>query len=133
LISSKHIGAAGEHLTCSVLFTFGWSPAIIDAEGMDIVAVRKQETVRVQAKSTLKSIDGWSYQWQVSKGYPKRSLSKDDCDIVACVSLDLRKIAFFPICVISKQLTRRMAFSKMNSPSLEEESWQAALASMLKS
>lgn len=133
MLSAKHIGAAGEHLTCSVLFTFGWSPAIIDAEGMDIVAVRNQETVRVQAKSTLKNLDGYSYQWQVSKGYPKRSLTNEDCDIVACVALDLRKIVFFPICVITKQLTRRMAFSKMQAPCLEEKSWQSALSSMIKS
>lgn len=131
MISAKHIGAAGEHLTCSVLFAFGWSPAIIDAEGMDIIAVRNQEIVRVQAKSTLKRLDGYSYQWQVSKGLPKRSLTKDDCDIVACVALDLRKIAFFQIDVISKQLTRRMSLSKMLSPNLEEDSWQLALSAML--
>jgi len=133
LLSAKHIGTAGEHLTCSVLFTFGWSPSIIDAEGMDIIAVRNQDIIRVQVKSTLKTNDKHGYQWQVSKSLPKKALTIDDCDIVACVALDLRKIAFFPIDEITKQLTRRMALSKMLSPSIEEDTWETALGLTLKS
>jgi len=128
LISAKHIGAAGEHLACSVLFGFGWSPSIIDAEGMDIVAVKNQDILRIQVKSTLKALDGWSYQWQVSKSLPKRPLTIEDCDIVACVALDMRKIVFFHIDIISKQVTRRVARSKMIADDIETRSWQGALA-----
>lgn len=129
MLSAKHIGTAGEHLACSVLFTFGWSPSIIDAEGMDIIAVRNQDILRIQVKSTLKLIDGYGYQWQVSKSLPKKPLTIDDCDIVACVALDLRKIAFFPIDVISKQLTRRIALSKMIADDIEQRTWEEALSS----
>ncbi len=105
---------------------------MVDAEGMDIVAIRNQEIVRIQVKSTLKRLDGYSYQWQVNKGLQKRSLTEEDCDVVACVALDLRKIVFYPISIISKQITRRMALSKMVAPTLEEDSWETALAAMLK-
>jgi len=100
---------------------------------MDIIAIRNQDIVRVQVKSTLKANDNWSYQWQVSKSLPKKPLTIDDCDVVACVALDIRKIAFFPISVISKQLTRRMALSKILSPTIEEDSWETALGLTLKS
>ena len=126
--SAKHIGTAGEHLTCSVLFLFGWSPAIIDAEGVDVLAVRNQEILRIQVKSTKKSLDGYSYQWQVSKSIPKRSLSVDDCDIVACVALDIRKLVFFHINDLNEQITRRVLISKMKSDDIETQSWEEALA-----
>jgi hypothetical protein len=133
LLSAKHIGTAGEHLVCSVLFGFGWSPSIIDAEGMDIVAVRNQDILRIQVKSTLKPLDEWSYQWQTSKSKPKRSLTIEDCDIVACVALDVRRIVFFSIDIISKQMTRRMPKSKILSPTIEEDSWETALGLAFKS
>jgi len=128
LISAKHIGTAGEHLVCSVLFGFGWSPSIIDAEGMDIVAVKNQDILRIQVKSTLKTIDSWSYQWQVSKSLPKRPLTIEDCDIVACVALDMRKIVFFHIDTISKQVTRRIPRSKMIADDIEQRTWKEALS-----
>lgn len=127
MISAKHIGTAGEHLTCSVLFSFGWSPSIIDAEGMDIIAIRNQDVIRLQVKSTLKPLDEYSYQWQVSKSNPKQPLTIDDCDIVACVALDMRKIVFFPIDTISKQITRRMPRSKMIADDIEQRTWEEAL------
>ena len=128
MISAKHIGTAGEHLACSVLFGFGWSPSIIDAEGMDIVAVKNQDILRIQVKSTLKTNDSWSYQWQVSKSLPKRPLTIEDCDIVACVALDIRKIAFFHIEKINKQITRRLSVSKINADDIETRTWEEALS-----
>jgi len=115
-------------LVCSVLFGFGWSPSIIDAEGMDIVAVKNQDILRIQVKSTLKTIDSWSYQWQVSKSLPKRPLTIEDCDIVACVALDMRKIVFFHIDTISKQVTRRIPRSKMIADDIEQRTWKEALS-----
>ena len=128
MISAKHIGTAGEHLTCSVLFGFGWSPSIIDAEGMDIVAVKNQDVLRIQVKSTQKPNDNWSYQWQVSKSLPKRPLTIQDCDIVACVALDIRKIAFFHIQTIDKQITRRLSASKISADDMEALTWKEALS-----
>jgi len=52
---------------------------------------------------------------------------------VACVALDMRKIIFFPIEIISKQVTRRAPESKMLSPTIEEDSWKTALELALKS
>lgn len=130
MLTAKHIGTAGEHLACSVLFGFGWSPAIIDAEGMDILATKDQSFLRIQVKSTLRMLDGWSYQWQVSKSLPKKPLTIDDCDIVACVALDIRKIAFFHISLIDQQLTRRMAKSKMIADDVETITWKEALSSV---
>jgi len=100
---------------------------------MDIIAVRNQDILRLQVKSTMKKNDVWSYQWQTSKSNPKRTLTIEDCDVVACVALDMRKIIFFPIEIISKQITRRTAESKMLSPTIEEDSWKTALELALKS
>jgi hypothetical protein len=106
---------------------FGWNPTIIDAEGMDVLAVRNQDVLRIQVKSTKKSLDGYSYQWQVCKSNPKRSLSTDDCDIVACVALDIRKIAFFHVNHLREQLTRRILVKKMSADDIEARTWEEAL------
>jgi len=96
---------------------------------MDIIAVRNQDIVRIQVKSTLKTNDKHGYQWQVSKSLPKKALTINDCDIVACVALDMRKIVFFSIDIISKQITRRMARSKMIADDIEQRTWEEALSS----
>ena len=95
---------------------------------MDIVAVKNQDILRIQVKSTLKTNDNWSYQWQVSKSIPKKPLTIEDCDIVACVALDIRKIAFFHIETIDKQITRRLSVSKINAADIETRTWEEALS-----
>lgn len=99
---------------------------------MDVLAVRNQDVLRIQVKSTKKSLDNYSYQWQVCKSKPKRSLSTDDCDIVACVALDIRKIAFFHVNHLREQLTRRILVGKMSDKDLEGTTWEKALAKMQK-
>jgi hypothetical protein len=126
-LSARYIGTAGEHLACSVLHSFGWTAAMVDAGGFDLLAILDTEILRVQVKTTLRRIDGYGYQWQTNKGGSKDSLTLDDCDIVACVALDLRKLVFFHVTDLSKQRTRRVAHSKMIVPELEYTSWETAL------
>lgn len=126
-LSARYIGTAGEHLACSVLHTFGWTAAIVDAGGFDLIAMLDTEILRVQVKTTLKRIDGYGYQWQTNKGGGKNSLTLDDCDIVACVALDLRKLVFFHVTDLANQRTRRVGKTKMVVPELESTSWETAL------
>lgn len=126
-LSARYIGTAGEHLACSVLHTFGWTAAIVDAGGFDLIAMLDTEILRVQVKTTLKRIDGYGYQWQTNKGGGKNSLTLDDCDIVACVALDLRKLVFFHVTDLANQRTRRVGKTKMIVPELETTSWEIAL------
>lgn len=128
-LSARNIGTAGEHLACSVLHSFGWTAALVDADGFDIIATRTKEMLRIQVKTTFRIItNNKGYQWQTNKGGQKISLTMEDCDIVACVALDLRKIAFFHVTDLSNQRTRRISNRRMRAPSLESASWDAALA-----
>lgn len=126
-LSARNIGTAGEHLACSVLHSFGWTAALVDADGFDLIAILDTEILRVQVKTTLKRIDGYGYQWQTNKGGGKASLTLDDCDIVVCVALDLRKLVFFHVTDLANQRTRRVGKTKMVVPELESTSWETAL------
>ena len=127
-LSARDIGTAGEHLACSVLHSFGWTAALVDADGFDLLAIRAKEILRIQVKTTLKRIDGYGYQWQTNRGGTKASLTPDDCDIVACVALDIRRLVFFYVTDLANRRTRRVSYSKMCAPDLEPTSWESALA-----
>jgi len=133
LPSAKQIGAAGEYLACSIICGYGWSASLVDTEGYDIIAIRNGDIMRVQVKTTRSAQrDGQGYQWQVCKGSPKVTLTVKDCDAVALVALDVRKIAFFPVNEVEGQLTKRVSANTMLSPGHENDSWETALSYLIK-
>jgi len=101
---------------------------MVDTEGMDILASRARDFLRVQVKSSnsYKS-DKSGYQWQTNKGGSKQRLTLDDCDIVALVALDIRRIFFLHISELLGNRTKRITREKMLLPDIEKDSWEAAL------
>lgn len=101
---------------------------MVDTEGMDILASRSTDFLRVQVKSSNSyQSDKSGYQWQTNKGGNKERLTLDDCDIVALVALDIRRIFFLHVSELLQNRTKRMTRKKMLLPNLEKNSWEAAL------
>jgi hypothetical protein len=133
LPSAKSIGAAGEYLACSIICSYGWAASLVDAEGYDIIATRGRDIMRVQAKTTrIVQRAGRGYQWQVCRGGQKQALTIDDCDVVALVALDVRKLAFIAVGELNGQLTKRVSANSMLSPGHESDSWETALGCLIK-
>lgn len=102
------IGKAGEHLVCADLILQGYR-AFLSDQGLpyDVLVDHDGRLYRVQVKSSLKpknaNAKGRSpnlvYVFNVRRrgrdGIGER-LTADHCDIVACVALDERLVAYFP-------------------------------------
>tara|TARA_R100001443_G_scaffold94895_1_gene101413 strand:+ start:108 stop:446 length:339 start_codon:yes stop_codon:yes gene_type:complete len=107
----------------------GWSPSIINANGFDIIAVRQGETLRVQSKATKRPYEATQYQWSCSVSRPKRPLTIADCDIVAFVALDSRRVYFVPIDRVNEQLTFKLPIAAMHTKDIEETTLLSSLRS----
>ena len=89
--------------------------------------------MRVQAKTTrIVQRAGQGYQWQINKGNKKQALTIDDCDVVALVALDVRKLVFVAVSELNGQLTKRVSTNTMLSPGQENDSWETALSYLIK-
>lgn len=105
----------------------------MDAEGYDIIATRGRDIMRVQVKTTrIVQRAGQGYQWQVCKGGQKQTLTLNDCDVVALVALDVRKVIFVAVDEVEGQLTKRVSANTMLSPGYENDSWETALSCLIK-
>lgn len=104
----------------------GWSPSIINADGFDIIAVRQGATLRVQSKATKQAYKPTQYQWSCSAAKPKRPLTLADCDVVAFVGLDIRRVYFAPVSRVSEQITFKLPVAKMHEKDLELSSFEQA-------
>lgn len=116
-------------MTAAALILQGWHPAIINADGHDIIAVRDCETVRVQCKATQKPFKHNQYQWSCSASKPKRPLSIADCDVVSFVALDLRRAYFVPVQRVDQQITFKLPIATMHMKDIEEATLQSSLRS----
>jgi len=106
----------------------GWSPSIINADGFDIIAVRQGETLRVQSKATKQPYKPTQYQWSCSASRPKRPLTLADCDVVAFVGLDIRRVYFAPVSRVCEQVTFKLPIATMHERDLESATLKAAYA-----
>ncbi len=107
----------------------GWSPSIINADGFDIIAVRESATMRVQCKATQKPFKPLQYQWSCSASRPKRPLTIADCDIVAFVALDSKRVYFVPVQRVDSQLTFKLPIATMHTKDVEEATLRSSLDS----
>jgi hypothetical protein len=95
------IGKAAEHLVCSDLILQGYR-AFLSDQGLpyDVVVDHQNTLIRVQVRSTTKLFKGpkhktpvYRFQLRSGKG-ARRRLTSDKFDVLACVALDMRKIAY---------------------------------------
>ena len=100
------IGKAAEHLVCTDLICMGYR-AMLSDQGLpyDIlveITAPSRGMVRLQVKGNAvrRASDG-GYQFKFHRNN-RKSLTSDDCDIVACVALDIGKISYFPLHKIAR-------------------------------
>jgi PD-(D/E)XK nuclease superfamily protein len=111
---TTRIGAAAVHLACADLLLSGYR-AFIAAEGLhyDIVLDHEGHLVRVQVKSTQRAKARPSrpqsppvYIFSTNRGHRPNRVGKptrlkhynsSQVDVIACVALDIRTVAYFPV------------------------------------
>ena len=83
------------------------------AEGVDLIAMNENRMMRVQVKASKSpQKKGRFYQFLTGRGKHRRKLTKDDCDVVCFVAVDLGVCLFRRIEDIST-LTSTISRRKM--------------------
>ena len=88
--------------------------------------MRQGETLRVQSKATRRPYEALQYQWSCSAARPKRPLTIADCDVVAFVTLDIRRVYFAPVTRVDQQITFKLPIATMHEKDIESASLKAA-------
>ena len=110
------VGTAAEHLVCADLILSGYKTSMASAGlAYDVIMDHNGRLFRVQVKASVcersqsrGGKDGTACRMQYIFGvrcngkFNRKRLSDDDCDIVAMVALDIRKIAYFPVAVCAQ-------------------------------
>jgi hypothetical protein len=132
-MSEVQTGRTGEIIALLRLTQLGLEAQIVNIGTSDILVVANSKTWRVQVKaSKMKNNGGNSrspgYQFCISKGLnPKRSLSYEDCDIVALVAIDIERVMFTPVEFFTNIKTKRLKPTDYEQDDLEETTWKACV------
>lgn len=122
-------GLVGEYLAGAAVINRGWRVAMAQQDSVDLIAWHPKTSVvlRIQVKSCQASRNGRNrVMFQTGLGGKKRIPTKDDFDILACVSSEQRSVWFVPVTSINgKKITRNTSF--FADPELERESWASCL------
>ena len=103
LRGEKIVGNAGENLTVFKLSMLGYAASTVKQDGVDITVGGAELKVAqgVEVKTVLQRDDLARYSFNVSKGSDKRYYTREDCDIIALVALDIenlqKAVLFFPV------------------------------------
>lgn len=115
LEDKRHIGKAGEYLVISDLFSQDYETMHAgECLPYDVVVFHGKKTYRIQVKTAeFPTMVNWKVDGPnglIGRGFPayryklrtgtqtkRRHLTMDECDIVACVALDLRIVAYFTL------------------------------------
>jgi len=121
-ITNTTAGLIGEHLAAASILQRGWSCAMVQQDGFDLIAMSDRESYRVQVKAcSLYHRRSNSLQFPIGIGRTKRFPTPADWDILAIVSSDLRAVSFIPIHEVNKQkITRSL---NLFTPDDERDSW----------
>jgi hypothetical protein len=122
-------GRVGEIICLLRLAKMGIESEIVNLGTSDIVSFAYGYTWRIQVKSSQIKSNGGNgrspgYQFCVSKGLnPKRSLTEEDCDIVALVGIPQERVLFAPVSMFKNKKTKRLKPVDYLEPDLEWTSW----------
>tara|TARA_S200002703_G_C3739928_1_gene227537 strand:- start:408 stop:908 length:501 start_codon:yes stop_codon:yes gene_type:complete len=132
------IGKIGEYLTASSLESLNVKCDIVSQEGFDILAYTNGIIIRVQVKSTAcprlnsKKEKRKKYIFLCAKSTKKIILTEDDCDVIALVAVDLKKVLYIPVTSLMGA-THRVLPEDYEDTNLESESWNECLKSIAES
>tara|TARA_R110002020_G_C15970209_1_gene747447 strand:- start:18 stop:407 length:390 start_codon:yes stop_codon:yes gene_type:complete len=119
------VGRAGEFLAAAYMEQNGWRTVMATTEGVDLIAMKDGRIKRVQVKATKSpQKSGRWYQFTVSRGKIRRKLTKEDCDIVCAVAVDIGICLFKQVREITT-LTVTVAVDEM-TPEKQKKSFKKA-------
>lgn len=132
-MSEVQTGRTGEIIALLRLTQIGLDAQIVNIGTSDILVVDNARAWRVQVKSSKIKNNGGNgrspgYQFCISKGLnPKRSLTYEDCDIVALVAIDLERVMFAPVEFFANIKTKRLKPHDYAQDDLEKTTWRACV------
>jgi len=131
-MSETTTGLIGEYIAAAAILAQGWRVSMAQQDRVDMVAWNGQEFLRIQAKaaSLLGNQDGRSprHHFNLGHGCKTKHLStKDDYDVLCLVSPNSRRCLFMPVTSV-RQYSLRLPASRFESPDVEAESWDKAVA-----
>lgn len=109
VINAVQIGKIGEHIACAIIEQIGYRANIVNQTGFDLVFFDDNNlSWRVEVKSCStkeKTQPRWMFMTSKGSG-AKKLLSEDDCDIVALVAIDERRVCFRHVRQLKNKRTR---------------------------
>lgn len=124
-------GRIGEVICLLRLAKMGIQSEIVNLGTSDIISFAYDYTWRIQVKaSNIKGNKSASdtrhrgYQFCVAKGVnPKKSLTQEDCDIIALVAIPQERVLFLPVTYFKETKTKRLKPFDFMEEDLEWGSW----------
>ena len=137
LRGEKIVGNAGENATVLKLSMLGYAASTVKQDGVDIAVVGGaglKVAQRVEVKTVLQSDDMKKYNFTISRGVDKRCYTRNDCDIIALVALDITAystsstcaVLFFPVESFMSVKSLSLTQNDFLQPS-EKNQWKSVL------
>ena len=129
LRGEKIVGNAGESLTVFKLSMLGYAASLVKQDGVDVAVVGGsglKVAQRVEVKTVLQRDDLARYSFTISKGSDKRCYTRNDCDIIALVALDIEQVLFFPVESFMNVRSLSLTMNDFKNPSDKNE-WASVL------
>ena len=133
LRGEKIVGNAGENLTVFKLSMLGYAASTVKQDGVDIAVVGGaglKVAQRVEVKTVLQRDELTRYSFNISKGSDKRYYTREDCDIIALVALDIenlqKAVLFFPVESFTSVKSLTLTKNDFLNPSDKNE-WRSVL------
>jgi hypothetical protein len=130
----KIIGHTAEAFVVYVLAKIGVEVFMVKQDGIDVVALRGPGILvaqRIEVKGATYN-DKNLYGFSCSKGKPKRSYTKKDCDIIALVGLLDEGVSFRAVEEL-QQVTKKIHRRDYESNDITERTWNKSLVKSLQS
>ena len=127
MVHETAIGQAGEWIAAAALIELGVQVMVSPTSGADLPAYQGERFWRVEVKSTKKPESGEKnvYRFNTTRGSAKKQpIDSYECDIVALVSLEKRRVFFRHIKSITSKSTRLSVNRFVEG--CEKESWEEA-------
>tara|TARA_R100001129_G_scaffold142898_1_gene103977 strand:+ start:384 stop:767 length:384 start_codon:yes stop_codon:yes gene_type:complete len=103
------VGQAGEFIAASALIQIGVQVMLSPTQGADLLAYDDGKYWRVEVKTTKRpeSADRKIYRFNTTRGSAQKvAIASDECDVVALVALERRRVFFRNIKEIKSKSTR---------------------------
>jgi len=129
LRGEKIVGNAGESLTVFKLSMLGYAASLVKQDGVDVAVVGGsglKVAQRVEVKTVLQRDNLARYSFTISKGSDKRCYTRNDCDIIALVALDIEQVLFFPVESFMNVRSLSLTMNDFKNPSDKNE-WASVL------